>query len=269
MEVEKKVRESIDEEEEEDEIIEIFTPSGTKYIWRSKLEKKAGKEKEEPSPYVDVSKLSKEIRDTIFEPILKKSLKDIDIEGLVVARKPADIIARKKQNFNAYQYARWIVENPAATKESNISKINALKLSPTLLNPFLDLDLVSRETFASSIIRKFESQKDMEVQTWTFYDELAKFLRDNKYNNSYRTKIRASLLDEYREEGDSDLDMVGEDIEDLVEEDEKEGDIGIEYNFDIPLQLSLDFRPEIYSNSGRFRDDNFGPDIALGVRYRF
>ncbi len=23
------------------------------------------------------------------------------------------------------------------------------------------------------------------------------------------------------------------------------GDIGIEYNFDIPLQLSLDFRPEI------------------------
>ncbi len=47
------------------------------------------------------------------------------------------------------------------------------------------------------------------------------------------------------------------------------GDIGIEYNFDIPLQLSLDFRPEIYSNSGRFRDDNFGPDIALGVRYRF
>lgn len=47
------------------------------------------------------------------------------------------------------------------------------------------------------------------------------------------------------------------------------GDIGIEYNFDIPLQLSLDFRPEIYSNSDGFRDNNFGPDIALGIRYRF
>lgn len=45
------------------------------------------------------------------------------------------------------------------------------------------------------------------------------------------------------------------------------GDIGIEYNFDVPIQLSLDFRPEIY-----FTDkvnDDFGPDIALGIRYRF
>lgn len=46
------------------------------------------------------------------------------------------------------------------------------------------------------------------------------------------------------------------------------GDIGIEYNFDIPLQLSLDFRPEIYFGED-FRDDDFGPDIALGIRYRF
>lgn len=47
------------------------------------------------------------------------------------------------------------------------------------------------------------------------------------------------------------------------------GDIGIEYNFDFPLQLSLDFRPEIYFNSDTFREDNFGPDVALGIRYRF
>ncbi|KIX20363.1 hypothetical protein SY27_14735 [Flavobacterium sp. 316] len=47
------------------------------------------------------------------------------------------------------------------------------------------------------------------------------------------------------------------------------GDIGIEYLFDFPLQLSLDFRPEIYFNSDDFREDNFGPDIALGIRYRF
>ena len=44
------------------------------------------------------------------------------------------------------------------------------------------------------------------------------------------------------------------------------GDIGIEYNFDIPLLLSLDFRPEI--GFGDFRDDvDF--DIALGIRYQF
>ncbi|MES2863456.1 MAG: hypothetical protein V4666_05005 [Bacteroidota bacterium] len=47
------------------------------------------------------------------------------------------------------------------------------------------------------------------------------------------------------------------------------GDIGIEYNFDVPIQLSLDFRPELYFNSDDFREDNFGPDIALGIRFRF
>jgi hypothetical protein len=48
------------------------------------------------------------------------------------------------------------------------------------------------------------------------------------------------------------------------------GDIGIEYNFDFPLQLSLDFRPEIYFG-GDYADfrDGFGPDLALGIRYRF
>jgi hypothetical protein len=47
------------------------------------------------------------------------------------------------------------------------------------------------------------------------------------------------------------------------------GDVGIEYVFDIPLQLSLDFRPEVYLNTEGYRDDNFGPDVALGIRYRF
>jgi hypothetical protein len=47
------------------------------------------------------------------------------------------------------------------------------------------------------------------------------------------------------------------------------GDIGIEYNFDFPLQLSLDFRPELYFNSDDYREDSFGPDLALGIRYRF
>jgi hypothetical protein len=47
------------------------------------------------------------------------------------------------------------------------------------------------------------------------------------------------------------------------------GDLGIEYDFDVPLQLSLDIRPEIYFNSDSYRTNNFGPDIALGIRYRF
>ncbi|MGM5471280.1 hypothetical protein ACS386_13465 [Flavobacteriaceae bacterium LMO-SS05] len=44
------------------------------------------------------------------------------------------------------------------------------------------------------------------------------------------------------------------------------GDIGVEYNFDIPLQLSLDFRPEL--GFGSYRDD-LDFDIALGIRYQF
>ena len=47
------------------------------------------------------------------------------------------------------------------------------------------------------------------------------------------------------------------------------GDIGIEYNFNIPLQVALDFRPEVYFNSDVYRDNNFGPDVALSVRYKF
>ena len=44
------------------------------------------------------------------------------------------------------------------------------------------------------------------------------------------------------------------------------GDIGIEYNFEIPLLISLDFRPEI--GFGDFNDD-IDFDIALGLRYQF
>jgi opacity protein-like surface antigen len=47
------------------------------------------------------------------------------------------------------------------------------------------------------------------------------------------------------------------------------GDLGIEYDFDFPLQVSLDVRPELYFNSDEFRKNNFGPDLALGLRYRF
>lgn len=44
------------------------------------------------------------------------------------------------------------------------------------------------------------------------------------------------------------------------------GNIGIEYIFDIPLLLSLDFRPELVF--GSYTDDIVF-DIGLGVRYQF
>jgi hypothetical protein len=48
------------------------------------------------------------------------------------------------------------------------------------------------------------------------------------------------------------------------------GDIGVEYTFkEAPIQLSLDLRPELYFNSTAYRDTNFGPDLALGIRYKF
>ncbi|GGF65137.1 hypothetical protein [Wenyingzhuangia marina] len=45
-----------------------------------------------------------------------------------------------------------------------------------------------------------------------------------------------------------------------------DGNVGIEYNFDFPLQLSLDTRPEIGIING---DSDLGLEIALGVRYKF
>ena len=44
------------------------------------------------------------------------------------------------------------------------------------------------------------------------------------------------------------------------------GDIGIEYNFGIPLLLSLDLRPEF--GFGDYQDD-FDFDLGLGIRYQF
>ena len=46
------------------------------------------------------------------------------------------------------------------------------------------------------------------------------------------------------------------------------GTIGIEYNFAIPLQLSLDWRP-LFS-FGNSHDSNYGSaNVGLGIRYKF
>lgn len=43
------------------------------------------------------------------------------------------------------------------------------------------------------------------------------------------------------------------------------GTVGIEYNFDIPLMISLDARPQF--NLGY--NDDLGIDVGLGIRYQF
>ena len=47
------------------------------------------------------------------------------------------------------------------------------------------------------------------------------------------------------------------------------GDIGIEYKFDFPILVSLDFRPEIGVINDFDIDDSLEFDIALGIRYTF
>jgi hypothetical protein len=47
------------------------------------------------------------------------------------------------------------------------------------------------------------------------------------------------------------------------------GDIGIEYSFDIPLMLSLDFRPELGFGNDTLNNDDLDFDIALSIRYQF
>jgi hypothetical protein len=47
------------------------------------------------------------------------------------------------------------------------------------------------------------------------------------------------------------------------------GDIGIEYNFEIPLLISLDFRPELGFGDSNYNNDGLDLDIALSLRYQF
>lgn len=46
-----------------------------------------------------------------------------------------------------------------------------------------------------------------------------------------------------------------------------DGNIGVEYNFDFPLQVFVDFRPEIYLTD--YYNNSFGPDFGLGARFKF
>ncbi|SEK36120.1 hypothetical protein SAMN04487910_0343 [Aquimarina amphilecti] len=45
------------------------------------------------------------------------------------------------------------------------------------------------------------------------------------------------------------------------------GDVGIEFNFDFPLLISLDFRPEIYFDD--YTNDDIIFNLGLSARYKF
>lgn len=45
------------------------------------------------------------------------------------------------------------------------------------------------------------------------------------------------------------------------------GDVGIEYNFDFPLTISADFRPEFGAKNEYYK--SYNSDIAVAFRYRF
>jgi hypothetical protein len=47
------------------------------------------------------------------------------------------------------------------------------------------------------------------------------------------------------------------------------GDIGIEYSFDIPLLLALDFRPELGFGNDTLNNNDLDFDIAFSIRYQF
>ena len=47
------------------------------------------------------------------------------------------------------------------------------------------------------------------------------------------------------------------------------GDIGIEYNFEIPIQISLDIRPELGFGDKAYDNNGLGFDVGLGARFQF
>jgi opacity protein-like surface antigen len=67
--------------------------------------------------------------------------------------------------------------------------------------------------------------------------------------------------------GIGNVDVIGFDNDDGIFVNAA-GNVGVEYNFEIPLLISLDFRPE-FGIVNDFGDDDLGIDIALSLRYQF
>lgn len=193
----------------EDYIVEVFTSKGTLYIYKSKLEKKAAKDKV-PEP------------DT---KAIKKFKSEIDMPGFLAMRSSVDFVKRKNENKRGYMYCEWVMENPNATTKDHLKKISSLGLLSVFFNTFLGFGRDKIEAFASMIIQKYKSQEDLEIQNWTFYEELSTYTRKNlKNTNIYIEKVR-TFTDDFEKEkefSEREAEIFGDDIDDLVDEEDDE-----------------------------------------------
>lgn len=215
-----------------EELILIFTESGPKYVTKSTLEKKAKREEQRKD------------KETIG-----KRLSDIDVTGAVEQRKMKDIVSTQEANLKGYQYCIWLIDNLEKSEEENLKFISKVKLSPTLLTPFLSLSSVLKQAFASYIIERYEADENKEYNTWNFYEELNKFIRDNKYRKTTEN-IKQSLIDfdRYSKTIDAMSDLFGEDIEELIEQ-EAEDVIDAEDEMDDDLEKKeKEIRQKEYGN---------------------
>jgi len=230
---EKKVsNKDLEEHDEDDFLVEIFSPQGTYYVWYSTIEQKAEKEDKKKEDKKELGKFY----DLKYE-----------VSNFVSQRLPSNLIAISKENNRGFLYSSWAVKNPNETTAAHLNKITSLGLSPSLLGPLLRLDDETRNLFYYSIIAKFRDQeKENDIYTWTFYGLLAEFLRNLQKTQKklYIEKLRASVKDieNLEEITAQEAEILGDDIEDLIEEkDDPLIDEGDNENDDIErLQEDID-----------------------------
>ena len=226
---ERKVSErDLEEHDDDDFLIEIFTPQGTYFVWYSTIENKAEKEEKKKE-----------------KPVLGKfyDLK-YQLNNIISSRAPAELLQISKTNNKGFLYTSWAVKNPEASTAEHLNKITSLGLSPSLVGPLLRLEDETRNLFYYSIINKFKDQEnDNAIYTWTFYGVLAEFLR-NTQKKVYIEKLKASVKDIENLEQISaqEAEILGDDIDDLFEEEQKlEVDDGDSENDDVEhLQQDID-----------------------------
>jgi hypothetical protein len=216
----------------DEELILIFTESGPKYVTKSMLEKKTMREEKRKD-----------------KEIIGKRLSDIDVTGAIEQRKMKDVISTQQANRKGYQYCIWLIDNIEKSDEENLKFISKIGLSPTLLKPFLSFNSVLKQSFASYIIEIYEAEQSKEYNTWNFYEELNKFVRDNKYRKTTEN-IKQSLIDydRYSKTIDAMADLFGEDMDELIEQ-EAEDAIDAEDEMDDNLEKQeKEIREKEYGN---------------------
>jgi len=243
-----KIEDIKDDDEDGEELVQVRTTDGIKYILKSRLEEKADKEK-------DKEELKIRLRDTI------------DITDSVNMRKPSDIRYSKMLNDKGYKYAEWIRNNPNSSVDMHKSILEKLGLSPSMLREFFTLGEEEQEQFASIIIEKYEqsSDDDRKMLSWSFYEEYKKFmdtLRKSRGKLSYREKIKSIFQDieDERKAEDEISSIFGEDdLNDLIEVDEKdedEIDLEDEQEDDMSKNLEKNMRDNVKELVREFIEEN-------------